>query len=351
MKHSTRIFMMIAGAFIGAGLLLMLLGFLAGARQSIWFDDDGLQIDDSEPTNITELNLESFHQLDVDLDYADVEILKGDQYGIDIRYYEDNCVISYTIENGVLKVSDEEKESGTRFFNIGFDFGNKSSYVKIYVPENATLDQTTIDIQDGDMDIRNLNTSSLTTTNEYGDSKFSDISAGSMDIKIENGDVDFLNIMTPTLKYSNEYGDTTFEHVSGIDNNSNMESISIDIENGDFEADNFLANNLTYSNAYGDTIIRNSNLKQIVMNVENGDLNLSGTLLGEIKISAEYGDTEIKNTEPEEAFNYSLSTEYGDITVNGKDVSQSVTKQNSSSSENSYIIQNDNGSIDVKFGE
>ncbi|MDZ7548918.1 DUF4097 family beta strand repeat-containing protein, partial [Clostridium perfringens] len=120
---------------------MAIIGVVRGGHGSLVWGKDGLEIYDR--ANIIKENkeLEKFNDVNIDVDFGDIEVIKSDKYAIEVEYNEEVEELTYKVENEKLTVSN--KRWGKMSFSMGFIDNN--TLVKVYIPENVALNN--LDIQ------------------------------------------------------------------------------------------------------------------------------------------------------------------------------------------------------------
>ena len=146
---------------------------------------------------VEKLNIEAFTKIDVEMNYsADVEIVKGNSYGVVLNYRTDNYKMEYENKDGKLQISDKILKQ-TENINSNITARN---YVTIIVPKDAKFSTITIKTTSGDIAVKDINTESLTTLAYSGDSTFGSITAKKIESESYSGDINVKNVQTDGMK-------------------------------------------------------------------------------------------------------------------------------------------------------
>lgn len=288
------------------GCILMLLGFLIGAKHGIYMDKTGLHIVNDIEYRVTKMDLEDFTNIDIDIRYADIEFIKSDTYGIDICYYDGDDTIDWSLENGALKVG-YTKQSEMRFLNLDFTFlsrGLKKSYVKIYVP--------------------------------------SEIELSNMIIKTNNGNIKIDNVKATNIKIENSYGEVAMNHVIA----TNMQ---VHNESGNFVGENMTLAKLILNNDYGKITGNNLVVGETNITANSGDIKIEGEFLKETILYSEYGKIELNIRKEKEYYDCHISTDYGKIVIDNEKLKDKLS-YSSDNKEGKYLkIMANSGDVMVNF--
>lgn len=174
---------------------------------------------------VEKLNIEAFTKIDVDMNYsADVEIVKGNSYGVVLNYRTDNYKMEYENKDGKLQISDKILKQ-TENINSNITARN---YVTIIVPKDAKFSTITIKTTSGDIAVKDINTESLTTLAYSGDSTFGSITAKKIESESYSGDINVKNVQTDGMKLNALSGDIIIE--GNVNGKTICDAVSGDIE-------------------------------------------------------------------------------------------------------------------------
>ena len=188
--------------------------------------DQWVKEDDSsvrKEYKVEKLNLDAFWNIDVNIDYdADVEIIKGDSYGVIIHYIGPDYSINYTNEDGNLKIDDNGPVLKKQ---MTINIQQEKNYVTIIIPEDARLANINIEATSGDISLKGLIVNQLHLLTSSGDSSLVNVSTDKGDIQTTSGDITARDLQSNTLKMEttsgditvkgNVYADSTFDATSG----------------------------------------------------------------------------------------------------------------------------------------
>lgn len=379
----TKIAMIAAAAATAAGLLLMGLGVATGAQKWIQFGKNGVEIVDTTPHVETNASLASFTNIDIQVPNADVQLKKGDAFGIELTTYNNTSPLSYNVQDNTLTVMGEENDNFFQWLNLNFTFRNYNILVVVYLPENFGFETVSIQNRSGSTEINALHAKELSVVCSYGSLTMQDVTAVKTGIDMQHGSCNVSNLSTASLQYQNAYGKGTFENVTQESGNS----MQFTAGNGSLKLQDITAGSLQFTNTYGSTSLLNVTAGEFSGESKHGSLKITDASLGYVRLRSEYGSinataletngldvvnkngsTELqgsfagKNTLqasygrvaftsslPKESYFLSLESKYGSIRVDGEDSSDSVHTIDGAY-ENSLQIYANNGSINARFG-
>lgn len=282
MKNKRRIWL-ISFLCVGAGIVILILGLMLGGRPGFYIDGSGIH---SAAENggkrsyvKNEKELQEFTDIDIDLDYADFQIIPSDTFKIEYCLDGTKDPVC-TVKDGRLTVREADYK---RIFNFTFispmsdDFTD--SYVKLYIPENTVFDTIKILTEDGDILLPALKSDMLDLESDYGDITVKDFEGRRLFAELEDGSFSSKGIKVDELKLSNEYGDIALQDVK-------CAYLEAGLTDGDFTADSLSSDRLEIDSEYGDVFLGLSST------VKEYDLDLS-TEYGSIQVpqyDVIYGD-------------------------------------------------------------
>lgn len=296
MKKSVKITLIISVVLIIVGLIFSAIGFMCGASLSIYNEGIGFYVDSAVLVRDDNLSLPKFDAVDIDVEISHVEILPGSTYGIETVFYGESRKITYSIENGVLKV----RGGGKR--NIGISFGNfmnKFNTVKVYVPETE-LDKLNVKTSMGDVGITSLKVRELTCINNLGEVELEMVTAKNTDLQLKLG----------SLRVTD----------------SRLGRASVDNDMGDFVGINITTDSLACD-----------------MNM--GKVDVSGKLGGATNVDADMGEVKLLLSGNETDYDFDLKTNMGAVYLNGDNKGGSFKSRNGAA--NSVNVESDMGAVKI----
>ncbi len=187
---------------------------------SISTNNKNKSINNRNSQYIQNLNIEKFNDIEINVEFSNIEFLHSDNYGIEISYYEytdgfDDYFIDYEINNGVLEINSyhtDNKKFGIGFNNNNFNnFKSNDNYIKIYIPYGAEFDNIDIKNDFSNLNLMNLDVeiNNLIIDSEFGNVDIKDIISYNTDINMEFGNLnlggEILNDTNITSEFGNVY--------------------------------------------------------------------------------------------------------------------------------------------------
>ncbi len=308
MKNKKKIWL-ISFICFGAGIVILILGILLGGRPGFYFDSDGLHsgTDDAEQKSYVrgENKLEEFTSIDIDLDYADLQIIPSDTFRIEY------CLVGpkkpvCTVKEGHLTVREAEYR---RFFNFTFMIPQTGdltdNYVKLYIPENTVFNTVHLQTEDGDIKLPALKADTMDIRSEYGDVTLKDFEGTTLSASLDDGQFSGQKIKTERIEMTNEYGDISLKELES-------DTLDAGLSDGDFTVERLITESAEIENEYGDVhlglfasvkdysldlVTEYGNIQIPEYDVISGDdgsqCRVTGTSGKTVKVSCEDGDIRI----------------------------------------------------------
>ncbi len=141
--------------------------------------------------------LESFERITVDADVMDFIVKEGSAYALDYQGTK-NLVMSYRVDNGELVIT-QKKKNGM--------IGNNEATLILTVPADAQFAKVNLDIDVGDIDLREMNTSFLDADIDVGDVTVEKANIEQAVIESDTGDIKLKGCAFVKLDISSDVGD------------------------------------------------------------------------------------------------------------------------------------------------
>lgn len=224
-----------------------------------------------------------FNRAVIATSYDDIMIMPAPDGNLRVEAYEgekDGYTVS--VENGVLKIEQQDKRRWYDFVNISFSA--KSYGICIYLPESV-YKKLSVVTASGDIDINGISSDSLIITTASGDILAGGLSGEDIKLVTSSGDMEISNI-----KYAISFMKTT---------SGELELVSV--EGSEMEL---------YSTS-GEMDIKNITADNLKMKTTSGDINAENTvILKATSVISTSGCCEFENSDSGE---YEFKTVSGDI--------------------------------------
>lgn len=166
--------------------------------------------DDTESSGTTlstdTVSLPSFNTVKIDSKVMNLSIEKGDDYSIQCETTE-KLNPKYEIKDNTLIVSQKQKIKIHNFMNT------QKCSVHITIPEDTTLELINVDGSIGDINLSNLDVTTLKIDNSVGDVKMDDCKTDSIDVDTSTGDVKLNGCEANEINVDTSVGDTVIKDI------------------------------------------------------------------------------------------------------------------------------------------
>lgn len=329
MKKTTKTFLTVGISAVGIGFILCIVSLVMGFRGGFGIGLDGKYIDFSEKNNsfqrLKKTQTDPFTSLDINLSYADLELIPSDGYYIEFSASD----VEYSVSNGTLIISESYNDSlGTTFFSFfngptffGGSRKNEFGIIKVYYPQASSLVSAGIKCS-------------------FGDIKIDGLSAENLELQIDCGDLRLSNTYAADFSVNSDFGNITGRNLSG-------EIGSVITESGDIELSHaVISNDFTVENDFGSTDLSDITAASINITCEAGGIDIEDFATYNLNINGKYGDVEIdKPKDGKDAYNISLEADYGDISVGNREYSSEFIRE--LGMPRSIRVKVDSGDIDL----
>ena len=333
----------LALSFKAAGTVLFVVGCLFGGNKPIWISSHGVNIESDKYIVDERKEVDSFNNMNINVDYADIEIEKGEKLEIESIYDKSFEEISYDVSEGTLNINGKSKRKN--FFNISF-FGNnenKNSTIKIFIPDNSTISNIKLKLDNGDMKVNDLNLINADLCSNYGEVSLNTVNFSTIRVNSKYGDIICNNIKGDVITIDSQYG--------GVEaDNMEAESFIGTLKCGNMNFNNIKIRNSTLTNEYGDIKADEVAANGINIVCKSGDIDISGELTGKNIINSEYGDVKINTSILEKDYSYDLSIKAGECKINDRN-QDNYYKKTESSTDNMINAVCKCGDLKINFKE
>ena len=321
MKKTTKTLFGIGGAFCLIGILLFGIGFASGGTTYVHATNLNSMNAQSEKNSkenrfkLEKTELSDFDSLDVNLKDSDLNIKESPNEKSYIEYVQKtkktNNPLSCSIKNNTLTLKDNGNSGAS--YHVSVDISFLQAVLNGKNPDNYTEEKS---------DYTNYVTLYLPR-----------------------------NKLLSSAKINLNYGDLLLK-------NAAFHTTDIKLADGDLTADTFTAGSGNIILSYGDCSLEHSSLGNIKMTSDDGDISADNlTLTGNAAISLSYGDASFTLTDStKEKTGYDLSTDYGAIHTSGiignktskDDGDMNEFQADSKDGKTNLIVNSDDGDIIIK---
>lgn len=292
MKKFSKAVCIIASIMLGAGILLAFIGFISGAKTSIYFDfKNGISLaSQSEPFVYENYELENIDEIYIDVSNASLRIEPSDngKFGIRVNYGSFTETPDVSTSGGRISVKEKEQHAiGILNILSLWQIFSEGNSITLYIPVSGTAELASFTFRSDNGSI--VSDTPLTTSE--------------LDLKTSNGSV---NISKMTVRQSALVKTSNGAIICG----------------GAF---------------YGSSEFKTS----------NGRIELSGNLSGSISLKTSNGSITVNADKPQTSYGIHADTSNGSIKINDNKLSDEYTI--AAPGADSITAKTSNGSINLYF--
>ncbi len=342
-----------AGILITAGIILLIAGVVQGGIvYGVSITSHGLVINsnvstdkqDKEVYREEKKELQPFTEVNLDLEYANLNVVESDHYGLEYRISNQYTVTS-DVEDGKLHVVQADKNLGEdKFYLFSIGLGSnmisnqQEEYVTVYIPKGVALDSATLSEESGNIAIDNLSTKKLKVKNSYGRVEANQIQADQSDWDMESGKLSIQSLSGKEAKIRNSYG-----YVKG-DKFLMSGSLSLNAESGNIEVLQMVAGSLEIDSSYGRLKSELLQANKAGVKMESGNMEVNLIKAEQLDIDSSYGRVELGIEGKISDYSSNLKCSYGKIKINGEEAGTTYQKTDSVNKK-SIKIKTESGNI------
>lgn len=318
MKKKSRIYV-IGACCIVSGILVTGVGIAAGGWPGVAVTNRGLHTSSSnhnrEPYVLEKTKLDEFDNINLDVMYADVDIIPSDDFYLEYRLDGSQRTPEFNTDDKTLTLKEKPNNNGKiMFFNFGdFTWGddhyeNEKYYVKLYLPADKVYDEVKIYSDSGDVSAATLEAEDISLEVDYGDIDAEAIKGKTLSISMDSGNFKVKEVKADELSLTNEYGPTKIHTLDAG-------TAKIDLDSGDASVDKAVVDDLTLSDSYGEVTFNYADITAGSIKMDSGDLRIMDAVIGNLDVKSEYGSVDIQLRDDPASYSMKLKTEYGDVDV------------------------------------
>lgn len=379
MKNRTKLIATVAGGILLAGLITTMLfrfamGTLGGITEfsamlvpfgnssSGGMTYNGYPVDyTTEHTAIEPLAEGSITSLSLAVGGpgASVTLATSDRFEIEYHYFGEVYTFRSKTENGRLTIwedtiSDAELSSRKRKYKEHGLVSRKSvsfqeNRIEVRYPASVAWDDIQISMRNGDFSINDIQVGKLDIDNDYGNVMLkSALPVGDLSVTMGNGHFTAQGFIADSLDIRNDYGKVD---LTGIQ----CGPLAIEMGNGRLDLTKVKAGQVQIDNNYGDVTVSGYTAAGTDIQTGNGRVRLDGTFNGKTDIRSNYGEVELSTAQKRQDYNLDLSTDYGEISIDGQTQEKGDHPTQQFSEDNragqSLLVDAGNGDIRIRFGQ
>lgn len=294
MSKRLRNFLIAAAVLLIAGGIFSGVGLALGGMQPISIMRDGVQVLGPASTQSVSVSgsYKTLTSVDIDTDMINFRLIEGDSFRLTGAYDSSVTKVNITETNGRLVIASSPANTGLfgqNWFNFGFGFyHNSNNELTLTYPKGTNFDSASVKSDIGSLEV-------------------GDLKAKTLNVRLSTGSFNGSNITADALDVNMDIGGCT------IDNLKVFNSAHFELDTGSLR-------------------LKNSSLKNLTAAMNIGGFDYTGELLGNIDISDDTGSAHIDLTNKASNLSYSIRSDVGSVTINGKSYGSSALSSSSSSS-------------------
>lgn len=293
--------------------ILSITSLLTGCRGNNFVNGDGdtYTEKDMHYFGSDKVKIEDISEIDIDTDYANVEVIASDGFYMEYQYYYIDNEPKLSIENGKLSFDDSGMNQGNYAISLEEDF-----YFKVYIPTGTEFSKVKIHNSSGEISLGNFTATELTIRDNYGDVIISGVNSKSADIDLDSGNLDMEECNLKEADISNSYGDVRLTSINNtVEDNELLGVMDIEIASGDLEINRLSSLSVDMTNSYGEISAEKLIVKRIDCVLSSGECKLTDIVADTVNIDSSYGDTTVVLQGKEEDYKLNIDTDFGSTTV------------------------------------
>jgi len=243
-------------------------------------------------------SLEAFTKINIDLECdMKVQIMaSGEDYALDMEYFDDDYKLSYEVKDDTIYIEDEKVHRTKNRINSDLN------QITLYVPEDTHLETVKLSNTTGVNEVNNLfvktieitshtgqitlnlvETEDLKLSNNTGLTHIEDTQAKAITLSGDTGKVMLKGITVSSLK-AEDLGSGSFEL-----QDSKIQKGKINLQTGAITMDEVIGEEMTLKTQTGAINVQNTQYDTLELRTETGCINLGTGLKGSIEASTQVG--------------------------------------------------------------
>ena len=324
---------------IMVGMILSVVGFVTGASRTLYIDRTGVKVSDGSISHITEMNLEQFRSVSVDVGFSDIEFVISDNFGIDL--YGNDMEWLWSLEDGTLNIT-HNRSALLHIIKLDF-IATGRNHAKIFLPANTELETVIVRTNSGDIKIGSFRADKADVTSSFGNVELNNITSNHLQVDLSSGRFTGINLTTGKLDFTGRFGNGYFQSVTA-------DSLSAYSNSGDLHFTDCSFGEIDVTNSFGNIITNGFASSKTNILASSGDVRIAGDLSGETVIHANFGDTKLELSREKEEYSYYVSVRFGNIIFDGERQREQSTINSRTILENHLEITSSSGDVEVSFG-
>lgn len=273
-----------------------------------------MRLSEANEFTLEKTAVEPIKEINIDTRLADIEILPGDDYYVEIAYLYWEEEPLYSLKDGILTFDD--KACIPESYSINFNLHNT---IKVYLPKEALVNRIDADTSNGNIEARGFTANQAILRTSYGGLTVEDAAAVEAKLTLSSGSSKVKNFTAGELNYTNSYGEAEFTNINTGDiklpEDASYESFQATLSSGSASISGMNFASVDITDSYGNITCEELTSEDAKISLSSGDLKIMKADIQKAELYNSYGDVSISLVGSEEDYLMDLSTSYGDITV------------------------------------
>ncbi|RDY24262.1 hypothetical protein CHF27_004050 [Romboutsia maritimum] len=295
---------------------------------------------DNESRISKNLKLDKFNSIKIDADLDFIEIVKSNEYKVQLDYSERYNNLTCKVENEKLIIKENDRKKYNSHVNLGIS-EHKINSVTICLPEDVYLNDIVIYSSNSDITFKDVKSKIIYLESNYGDIDLNKVTSTSFYINSRYSNIYMKDIMCKELFTQDEYGSLEITNISANSLETFLKNVDIIINNSSIDEI------FKIKNQHGNTEIKKCDFRKFESNIKKGNLNIIYSDSNNFKIENKEGNIYFKSNNKETFYNFYLSCEEGNIYLNEEKIGNNMYKDNNALT--SVNVFCDKGNININL--
>lgn len=287
-------------------------------------------------------DIDSFDSISADIDFAEVNIVRSNRYGIEYRFPMDSA-LSYEVDDDELKVETNKRDIKDWSFTL-FSIKNKIDgklipMLNIYIPADARLENIDIDLSGGVIRVPTLKAEEIYLKNSFGSVELSDLESEELRINVSSGNITGNDILTEDANISSSLGNIEINEMVA-------EDLKMKFSSGNISVGNIKAESADINCTYGAIELGGVAGDELFISSASGAIEASNVSSKKIEAESSFGAINIDLDDVDD-YNMDCKANFGEVTVNGRSKGGSHVVSESSKNR-SLRVNCSSGQVNIK---
>lgn len=290
--------------------------------------------------------MEAITGIDIQTDFADVEIIASDDYYIEYEFYYVDKEPQYKVENGILYFNDSMMNSGDYSISL-----SENCYIKLYVPNTAEFEHVSIYNSNGEVAIGTFSTKELEIEKSFGNVIMSRIEADHAKVALNAGSMTITKSSFQNAEIENLYGEITLNNINYMEDQAEelpaSGEIKVNTSSGNIMITDLWCEKLVTENTNGNIELKGITAIDVESDQSSGNYSFNGYVDNSIDVQTTYGNAYLLLQGESENYGIKAESGHGSVIMNGRDYGEKL--QLNDREEKQVQVEVKSGNIDISF--